>query len=479
MKSKNINDVAKKAGIWYTIGNILLKGCVFLSLPIFTRLLSTGDFGIYNAYMAYEGILTAILGLGLYGTVKNAKLDFKENFDNYISSILSFSITFLVFALVVANGFFEFYKDIIGFDRFVINCLILQSFGSYLIYLYGAKLNIEFKYKSYLVLSFFNIIGNIVASILLILYVFPNQHYLGRILGSALPLILIAIIISIYIVFKGKTFIKKKYLKYALAIGLPLVPHVISQSLLSQFDRILIKDIIGDSQSGIYSYIYTICTITYIILSSMDNAWTPWVYMKLKDRKDDEIKNVSNQYVKLFSIITILFICFIPEVAKIVADKEYWVGIDMVVPLAFANFFIFLYMLPVGLEYYNKKTAFISVGTVLAAALNFILNIIFIKKFGYKAAAYTTLFSYFALFIFHWIIARKYMVHKLYDLKYIFKTILVIAVASALVLLTNYNYILSIVVRYLIIIIMLFMLYKYKDFVLKMFKGDQNGKSKE
>ena len=61
----NINKKAVKAGIWYTIGNMLLKGCIFLTLPIFTRLLSTSDFGIYNTYMAYEGLITALLGLGL------------------------------------------------------------------------------------------------------------------------------------------------------------------------------------------------------------------------------------------------------------------------------------------------------------------------------------------------------------------------------------------------------------------------------
>ena len=71
-RKEDMGESAVKAGLWYTIGNIALKGCAFLSLPIFTRLLSTNDFGIYNAYIAYEQIFTAILGLGLYGTIKNA-----------------------------------------------------------------------------------------------------------------------------------------------------------------------------------------------------------------------------------------------------------------------------------------------------------------------------------------------------------------------------------------------------------------------
>lgn len=70
IKKEEMGKSAVKAGLWYTIGNIALKGCAFLTLPVFTRLLSTSDFGVYNAYIAYEQIFTAILGVGFYGTIK-------------------------------------------------------------------------------------------------------------------------------------------------------------------------------------------------------------------------------------------------------------------------------------------------------------------------------------------------------------------------------------------------------------------------
>ena len=48
IKKEEMGKSAVKAGLWYTIGNIALKGCAFLTLPVFTRLLSTSDFGVYN-----------------------------------------------------------------------------------------------------------------------------------------------------------------------------------------------------------------------------------------------------------------------------------------------------------------------------------------------------------------------------------------------------------------------------------------------
>ena len=458
IEKKELNKKAVKAGIWYTIGNILLKGCIFLTLPIFTRILSTKDFGVYNTYMAYEGLLTAIIGLGLYGTVKNAKLDFEEKFNDYLSSMITLSLIFFITIIIISNFLYVFYEKAFGFSRLITNCLILQSYGSFLIYFYGAKLNIEFKYKSYIIISFLNTFLNIIISIILILFVFPNQRYIGRILGSAIPLIILAIVLTLVILFKGKTYIKKEYWKYGLSIGIPLVPHVISQSLLSQFDRIMINNMTSPSYAGIYSYIYTICTITFVICQSLDNSWTPWVYMKIKNNQEEDIKKAGTKYVLLFSLLTIGFICIMPEITGIIADKTYMDGINLIVPLTLANYYVFMYMLPVGIEYYNKKTNFISAGTVGAAIINLILNIITIKLFGYKAAAYTTLISYIILYYFHRIISSRYNINKCYDFKKITKLNLLTLLVGLLVLFTlKYNMI-SFVIRYIIILIVLIIL---------------------
>lgn len=471
-ESKKLDTVAGKAGVWYTIGNILLKGCIFLTLPIFTRLLSTIDFGIYNTYIAYEGILTAVLGLGLYGTVKNAKLDYGEHFNEYLSSVLSLSLIILFIIVVVTNIFYNLYAEGFGFSKGTTNCLIFQSFGSYLIYFYGSKLNIEFKYKSYMVMSCFNTIGNVLLSIVLILFVFPNERYLGRIFGSAIPLIILAALISCYTLLKGRTFYNKEYWKYACAIGLPLVPHVISQSLLAQFDRIMISDIVGKSEAGIYSYIYTICTITYVLASSLDNAWTPWVYMKLQGNGSSSIRKTADSYVLFFATTCLCFICVMPEVTKIIADRGYWEGVDLLIPLTLANYFVFLYMLPVGIEYYNKKTKFISFGTVSAALLNVILNAVAIRCFGYKAAAYTTMISYGLLFVFHWVMASRYEVNTVYNVKHILMITVGLLVISFLCLLSDSVW--NAVLRYLFVGCILFGLWIGKGKILEIARGKRD-----
>ncbi|NRO16984.1 hypothetical protein IMAU40093_01475 [Lactobacillus helveticus] len=48
------NNKVLKAGFGYTIGNYLLKGLSFVSIPIYTRLLSTSSYGAFNNFLTYE-----------------------------------------------------------------------------------------------------------------------------------------------------------------------------------------------------------------------------------------------------------------------------------------------------------------------------------------------------------------------------------------------------------------------------------------
>ena len=472
--SESLNKRAGKAGLWYTVGNILLKGCVFFTLPIFTRLLSTEDFGIYNTYIAYEGLISAFLGLGLYGTVKNAKLDYPDRFDEYISSVFSLSVIVLFTVILLANALYPLYSSFIGFSRFIVNCLLLQSFGTYFIHFYGTKLNVEFRYKPFLAISIANTLGSIAVSILLIVFVFPQERYLGRIIGSASLPITIAFIVGGLVLLHGKRIIAKEYWKYAAAIGLPLVPHVVSQSLLSQFDRIMISNMVGNSQAGIYSYLYTICTITNVICLSLDNAWTPWLFFNIKDKKMKVTKKASRKYIEGFGIITLGFICVMPEVTKVIAPSNYWEGIDLLVPLALSNFCIFLYLMPVSIEYYNKKTAYISIGTVGAALLNLTLNYFGIKLFGYKAAAYTTLISYFVLFVLHAVVATRLGFKQIIDFSYIIKVALVIVGASFLILASNVNSILFFISRTLVLLFIIIYLWSNRKVLISIISNRGN-----
>ena len=67
------SDKVIKAGIGYTIGNYLLKGLSFLSVPVFSKLLSTTEYGRYSTFVAYEAILFVLIGAAIHSSYKNAR----------------------------------------------------------------------------------------------------------------------------------------------------------------------------------------------------------------------------------------------------------------------------------------------------------------------------------------------------------------------------------------------------------------------
>ena len=71
-----------KAGIGYTIGNVMVKGINFLAIPIFSRLLTTEEMGLYTVFAAYEAVLFVFIGMALHSSIRSAKYEFEGKIDD-------------------------------------------------------------------------------------------------------------------------------------------------------------------------------------------------------------------------------------------------------------------------------------------------------------------------------------------------------------------------------------------------------------
>ena len=230
---------------------------------------------------------------------------------------------------------------------------------------------------------------------------------MGRIIPTAVVTIFFGLVTVCITLKKGKIRINKEYIKYAMAISAPLILHGIALNILSQSDRIMITSLAGAAQTGIYSLIYNFSMIATVITTTLEGIWVPWFINKLKLNSRDEINVVAKDYINLMTYAMVALILIAPEVVKILANESYWEGISIIPPVVLANYVIFAYSLYVNIEHYYKKTPYITVNTIIAAASNIVLNYIFIPKYGYIAAAYTTLASYLISFVLHSRYARK------------------------------------------------------------------------
>lgn len=118
--------------------------------------------------------------------------------------------------------------------------------------------------------------------------------------------------------------------------------------------------------------------------------------------------------------------------------KEYSAAKYVMPPVIMGACFQFAYSMYVNLEMYKKKTFMISIGTILVALINIPLNYFFIEKFGYIAAAYTTMFCCGLLFAFHYIITLILKMSNIYDNRYNF---IILFIMCCITILMEYIYI--------------------------------------
>lgn len=400
---------AVKAGAGYTIGNIFLKALNFLTLPIFSVILSKSDYGIYNTFAAYESIMFILIGLAIHSSYKNAKYRYDEtHYYQYVSNTMLFLMGSGVLWILLGNLLFPFVGGWLELDRLSLNLLIIYSFSTAVVTCFNADVALEYKFQEYLKISVLNALSNILLSVLFILTFFSGQRYTGKIVGTTIPVFIIAIYIIIRFLKRAKPGRgDSNYLKWGLGYSLPIVPHGLSQVVLSQFDRIMIKKMIGDAEAGIYGFAYNIYMIINVVANSLDNVWCPWFYEHINSGKKKEIKETASMYMTLMLVFSVLVIILSPEMILILGAGKYEEAVYCAIPVIASGYLAFLYTLPAAVEYYHEKTNYIAMGTAGAAVVNIVLNAIFIQKFGYVAAAYTTLATYLLYFAVHYYLAYR------------------------------------------------------------------------
>lgn len=407
---------ALKAGFWYTISNILIRALGIFTAPIFTRLLTPSDYGIFNDFTSWQSLIVIVSSLSLSYSVGRAKIDFGNRFPQYLSSIQALSTLSSTIVLIIGLLLIEPLSIFFRVDYYLLISLLVFLVFYPSIELYQSKLRFEYKFWGNIVLSLVNSLSVIVVSILLILFT-KLPAYSGRALGSIVPTGIIAFALWLSLFARGKKFFCREMWIYALKICIPIIPHAFAMIFLAQIDRIMILRMVGESEAGIYSFGYSYAVIPTILINAISSAFQPWLYDNLLLNQTRDIKKAANKLNALIFVVLLGFITIAPEAIMVLGEKSFWGAKYMIAPVVIGSFFQYLYSNFSNIELYEKKTIWISIGSVLAALLNFGLNYWLIPILGYNVAAVTTLIGYAALMFFHWFICGNIIKRTVYDWK--------------------------------------------------------------
>lgn len=413
---------------------------------------------IYNTWL---NIVAIFICFQSNGSIGNAKINYDKNeFKDYISNILILSTIIFCFWFVLFTIFKEYFIKIVNLSENVIFIMLIHSFFYAIIILKTTIYIFQQKASKKLFVSFIHVFFSTTLSLVLILFFFKNNRYIGRIYGMAISTIFLGGYFYIDILRKRKFKINFEYWKFCLSLTIPLVFHGISGMILGSSDRIMLEKFRSFKEVGVYSFIYDFGIIIAMLFGAINSAWGPWYYEKLQENNNNLIRKYAVNYLEFFTMLCLGFLMLSPEVIKIMGPEKYWKGINILPLIVLGCYFNFLYSFSVNYQFYLKKTKYIAIGTTAAAIVNILLNLYFIPKYGEIGAALTTLVSYFCLFLFHEAITRiKFKYNILLKREYLLQISLNITF-----LVIYYIFIDKFLIRIFILIFlsMIYSLYLYK-----------------
>lgn len=418
-----------KKGMLYSIGNITINAINFLSIPVFTRLMTTNSFGEYSVYLSYSNVIFVFIGFAIHSSLNTAKFDYKKEYSGYLKTCTLFIIGCYLFWISLISLLYLFGVNPLNYEYYILQCLFVRSLCLSLSNFYSNKCIMAFQYKRLLAVNFINIFLDFLLGAFFLIKLSSSEQFKYRVFANGIVAIVVIGLIVIQLI-APRVKVKKEYIKYGLKISLPIVPHGLSQIVLSSFDRIMIRDIIGTTEAGIYSLSYTIGSVLTIIVNSISGVWTPWFYENMNSDSIDTIREKSIYYIGAISFLSANAIMLSREGIVALAPESYSDAITLTPIVLLGIFFSLMYLLPSSIEYFYKKTKFIAIGTICAAIINVFLNWVCIEKWGYFAASYTTLFTYVLYFFFHMIIYKKLEKRQVFSTKAIIISIIVNLIAT-------------------------------------------------
>lgn len=380
----------------------LIHGIAFFTAPIFTRLLGTGQYGMFSIYNAWVAVFAAIMGLGVGVSLSTGRYHFKSDYYRFRSCVLLTGTLVSIILIIISLVCIQPLSALFGFGKWITVLVLVTAIGRFVTHFSNTAWVFEKKPQVNLFVSLTISLLTIGLSILLILTNDREYGYIGRIIGISAPYVVMGVVMWVVIFKKAPTGIDPKYAKYALAMGIPIVFHTLSQTVLVQSDRVMMQHMsVEMSNIGIYSAFYALSAVLGTVLSALNTSWTPFYYDDLDAHAWRKLDSKCSNYIELFTVLCCGFILLSREVGLMYAGESYMSGIAIIPILVTGVYFTFMYQFAVNFEQFHRKTSLIAIGTVSAAIANILLNLLLIPPMGIYGAALATSFSYLFLFVIH------------------------------------------------------------------------------
>ena len=382
---------------------------IFLT-PIYTRILSKGDYGIMDIFLTWNNLFMTILPFGLIGGLFRFYPEYKNDIKPLTGTIFTF---LLLIGALYGLVMFSFQKTIISdvfnnatsFELYLTNIFIV--IGSMLFSFSLSILRCEFKKTTFLLLSLINI--SLIVSLGFVFVYFDRMGVIGFFRASLITVGIMNIL--------GFLAVRKKIaltwdltiFKYLFNYSIHILGVNILFQLVTFLDRKIILNYCSIDELGIYAIGAKISSLLNLIFSALLLGWFPRA-MSMKDNPKLKkiIQSLHNfTWIALFPCIFIFF-TFNNELIQIFApayNRALLVVLFLSISIIFIGFNNLFYN--TGLHILSK-TKYISIASIVSLSSNVIISLILAGPFGIYGVAFGTFFGSAVWLIIQFFFNRKF-----------------------------------------------------------------------
>ena len=408
------SKLIKSIGV-YTVSNIINAAIPFLLLPILTRYLTPGEFGLTATYTALVGFFAPLTGLFTQSALTRRFYDAdKVDFNKYVTSCL---FILLVSVLIISAILIPLGPYVAGLTEFPHSWLwavIVTASCQYLVAVILGFWQAERKVYQYAAFQNTQALLNLLTSLLLVIAL--QMAWRGRILAHTLSIALFALLALYYLKKKGllgKT-VDKKYLADALKFSLPLIPYGFTGWVIMTMDRIFINNMVGIDQTGLYASAAQICMVIMLLQQSFNTGWVPWFYEKIKN--NDALLNLKIVKFSYTFIAGNFLLAFLlgfagPLFLQFFLGKTYAGASDFLLWLALGQAANAIHLIAVSFLNFHYKTIYLTYAALITTLIHIPLTYFLIKANGAVGAAQSFFFSNTLTSLFTFFLATRF--HKM------------------------------------------------------------------
>jgi O-antigen/teichoic acid export membrane protein len=401
----------------------------FLLVPLYTSpkvLSSPAEYGEVSVIFSYFVLFNVVLAYGM----ETAFFRFfnKENDQNKVIgtstiSLIVSSLGFFVLALVFQNQIASFIDIDVKYINLVIWILLLDA----LVIIPFAWLRATAQPMRYAIIKILNVVINFGLNLFFLLSLkdlalnntfFESLYqpdfeisyiFIANLVASAVTLVLM---MGYYT--KIKYVFNYTLLKTMLRYSFPVLIAGLAFSINETFDRILLKELlpsdIADSQIGMYSACYKLALFMTLFATAYRLGIEPYFFSHAKNENPQKSYAKILEFFVAFGSIILLSVVVFADALKplIIRSEAYWEAMWVVPIILIANFCLGIYH---NLSVWYKitdKTKFGAYISIFGAIVTLVINIMFIKMYGYKASAIATLVAYALMMLLSYYYGRKY-----------------------------------------------------------------------